>query len=155
MSSLPCKNRNQNQLTKVFSISAWHVNTDLSPLDLDDVKATIDNGTQGKKSKALWEAYKVAAENRDLSFFKNMLREHEERRLQLEQEEAEREAKKAAKEAKKKAKEAANDDADMEDVDEGGEGVKAPKSSKKRKKGIDSDGERSKVSFLYPHFQPH
>lgn len=129
------------------------MNTDLSPLDLDDIKATVDNGTQGKKSKALWEAYKIASENRDLSYFKNMLREHEERRLQLEQEEAEREAKKAAKEAKKKAKEAAaNDDVDMEDVDEGGEGVKAPKSSKKRKKEMDSDGERIKVSFLYPPF---
>jgi len=104
----------------------------------------------------LWEAYKVAAENHDLSYFKNMLREHEERRLQLEQEEAEREAKKAAKEAKKKSKEAAaDDDVDMDDADEGGEGVKAPKSSKKRKKVVDSDGERTKVSFLYPPFQPY
>jgi hypothetical protein len=127
------------------------VNTDLSPLDLDDIKTTVDNGTQGKRSKLLWEAYKVAAENRDLAYFKNMLREHEERRLQLEQEEAEREAKKAAKEAKKKVKEAAADDIDMEDADEGGDGVKAPKSSKKRKKEVDSDGERSKVSFLYFH----
>jgi hypothetical protein len=126
------------------------VNTDLSPLDLDEIKTTVDDGTQGKKSKALWEAYKVAAENRDLSYFKNMLREHEERRLQLEQEEVEREAKKAAKEAKKKAKEVTLDDVDMEDVDEGGEGVKAPKSSKKRKKGAESDGERSKVSFCLP-----
>jgi hypothetical protein len=125
------------------------VNTDLSPLDLDDIKTTVDNGTQGKRSKLLWEAYKVAAENRDLAYFKNMLREHEERRLQLEQEEAEREAKKAAKEAKKKVKEAA-DDVDMEDAD-GGEGVKASKSSKKRKKEVESDGERSKVSFLYLH----
>ena len=125
------------------------MNTDLSPLNLDDIKATVENGTQGKRSKLLWEAYKVAAENRDLSYFKNMLREHEERRIQLEQEEADREAKKAAKEAKKKAKEAvADDDGDMEDADEG---VKAPKSSKKRKKEVDSDGERIKVSFLYPH----
>ena len=129
------------------------MNTDLSPLDLDDIKATVDKATQGKKSKALWEAYKVAAENRDLTYFKNMLREHEERRLQLEQEEAEREAKKAAKEAKKKAKEAAGDgDVDMEDGDEGVEGVKAPKSSKKRKKEIDSDGEPIKVCFFPSSF---
>jgi hypothetical protein len=122
-------------------------------LDLDDIKATVENGIQGKKSKALWEAHKVAAENRDLTFFKDMLREHEERRLQLEQEEAEREAKKAAKEAKKKAKEAAaDDDVDMEDVDEGGESVKAPKSTKKRKKEAESDGERIKVSSLYLRF---
>jgi sRNA-binding protein len=122
----------------------------LSPLNIEDIKSAVNDGKQGKKSKALWDAYKVVSEQHDLAYFKNMLAEHEERRRQLEQEEAERAAKKAAKEAKKKSKEAAADeDAEMEDVEEDGEGAKAPKSSKKRKKDVDSEGETSKVRFRH------
>ena len=132
------------------SHSAWHVNTDLSPLSLEDVKSTVEEGKQGKKSKALWDAYKVASEAHDLVYFKNMLAEHEERRRQIEAEEAEREAKKAAKEAKKKSKDTAGDeDVEMEDVGEDGEGTK--KSSKKRKKETEDDGESGKVRhFPFP-----
>jgi len=131
------------------SRSAWHVNTDLSPLSLEEIKATVDDAKQGKKSKALWDAYKVASEAHDLVYFKNMLAEHEERRRQIEAEEAEREAKKAAKEVKKKTKDAAgDDDVEMEDAGENGEAVK--KSSKKRKKETESDGDSGKVLNFPP-----
>ena len=51
----------------------WFYDTDLQPLDLDEVKQMVEKGEQGNKTNALWQAYKVAAEGHDLLYFKNML----------------------------------------------------------------------------------
>lgn len=118
--------------------SAWHVNTELLRLDLDEIKGLVASGEQGKKSKKLWEAYEVAAENHELQYFKDMLNEHD-KILQEEQArlmEAEEE-KLAKREKKAKAKVAVDDDGDV-DMAESDEPPKK-KSSNKRKKDADED----------------
>lgn len=127
--------------------SAWQVNTELAPLDLDDIKAAVEKDDQGKKTKSLWEAWKVAAEGHDLEHFKKMLSEHE-KALQADREEkAEAEAKKEAKKDKTRRKSGIQDeDVEMEDADADASGDKKAKAgSKKRKKDDDSDGEAPKV----------
>jgi hypothetical protein len=99
------------------------------------------------KSKSLIAAHKVAAENHNLEYFKEMLLAHTEAIAAEEQAQKERDAaKEAAKAAKKDKKvkrksEAADEDVDMEDVDDDS------KKSKKRKKAVESDDET--VSRLY------
>ena len=114
--------------------------------------------------KSLQDAYKLATEDKDLEYYKNVLavwqdeeRSRAEERAEMEAEDArlaEERAKAAEdaengeedatkKEKKKKAprkSKAADEDVEME-------GAEAPKSSKKRKKAADSDGE-DKVSFM-------
>lgn len=115
--------------------SGWIPNTDLTPLEPEQCKDVPEKG----KTKALLEAYKVAAEGHDIDHFKNMLMEHESFVQQEEEVRAQKEAEKAAKAEKKKRKSEvkADDDVEMEDADE-----EAPKkSSKKRKKDAGSDDE--------------
>jgi hypothetical protein len=136
------------------------INTNLTPLDPEECK----NPGNGKMAKTLASAYKVAAENHDLDYFKKLLRtwQEEEEAIREEQEAlaAEQErlaAEKAAKgedgtkeEASKPKKKAprkskvADDEMDMEEVE-------APKSTKKRKKEVESDADGPKVRKNAPH----
>jgi hypothetical protein len=122
------------------------------------VKKDVETGKQGKKNKALWEAYKVAAEGHDLEHFKTVLANHEAAMQQdveqREQKEIEKKEK-AEKSAKRKSTAAADsEDVEMDDAD----GTAAPsakkaKATKKRKKGEESDGENEKVWFqLFVYF---
>ena len=92
-------------------------------------------------SIALYNAHQLASENHDLEYFKNLLREFEEARLE---EEAAKEAARAAKVAKtpKKGKKSQDtvDDADDEDVEMGDaeEAEKKSKATKKRKADDDT-----------------
>ncbi|KAF2835482.1 hypothetical protein M501DRAFT_941806 [Patellaria atrata CBS 101060] len=127
----------------------WINNTDLVPLDVDEVKRQVESNEQGKKSRVLWKAYQVAAEESTLDDFKTMLLDFEKERLQEEErkaaEVAEKEAKKE-KAAKRKSKDAksADDDVEMADADEE---VEAPKSSKsKKRKAPDEEADGAKAS---------
>jgi hypothetical protein len=100
----------------------------------------------------LIQAYHVAAEGHDLEYFKTMLLDHQ-KALQEDQERREaREAAKAEKaervDKKKRKSVAAEDDedVDMEDAEQEGK-VEPKKSSKKRKKEVESDGDDEKVCF--------
>ncbi|OCL02347.1 hypothetical protein AOQ84DRAFT_382766 [Glonium stellatum] len=129
---------------------AWQVNTDLQPLDMDEIKRDVAENNQGKKTKALWEAYKVAADEHDLQWFKDMLVEHEKALVKDMEEKAAEDAKKQSKKDKTRRKSNAVDDEDdaeieMDDVGEDGEApLKKTKATKKRKKDADSDGETEK-----------
>ena len=129
------------------SHSAWIPNTDLTPITAEECRDAPEKG----KSKLLIEAFKVAGEEHDIDYFKDMIIAHEEA-MQVEKDakaekEAEKEAEKAQKAAakatksdkkKRKSEVKADDDVEMEDVDE------APKkSSKKRKKDAESDDEET------------
>ncbi|KAN0072969.1 hypothetical protein V8E54_009083 [Elaphomyces granulatus] len=125
---------------------AWIPNTDLTPLDTE----TCKDVSEKSKTKPLLAAYKVAAENHDLQYFKSLLADHQ-RAVQLEAEE--REAKAAAKAAakaqkdekkkKRKSIEVAEEPEDGE-LGEDQEAGKKVKSAKKRKKDVESDGENEK-----------
>ncbi|OCK83847.1 hypothetical protein K432DRAFT_162271 [Lepidopterella palustris CBS 459.81] len=133
---------------------AWQVNTDLQPLDVEEVKQAVKENNQGKKTKALWEAYHVAAEEHDLQWFKAMLLEHDKAIAADIEEKAAAEAKKQEKKEKSRRKSTAveeNEDIEMNDVDEDGDlpPTKA-KASKKRKKDTDSDGETEKQPAKTP-----
>ncbi|KAK8164419.1 hypothetical protein IWX90DRAFT_416191 [Phyllosticta citrichinensis] len=128
---------------------AWQVNTDLMPLDMDDVKKQVASDEQGKRSKALWEAWQVTSENHDLDYFKNLLMDHEKAVAKDAEERAAKEAEKAAKEAEK-AEKAAKKDKRKSKASAGDEDVKmdddavdaetpAKKTSKKRKKEAESE----------------
>lgn len=114
------------------------------------MKKDVESGNQGKKNKALWEAYQIAAEGHELSHFKQMLQAHEqamqddlEQREQKEQQKKEK-AEKAAKRKSGVVDEA--EDVDMEDAgDAAAPSAKKAKGSKKRKKDDESDGENDKV----------
>jgi hypothetical protein len=124
--------------------SAWIPNTDLTPLDPAEVKDFSEKG----KTKSLIGAYHVAAEAHPLSYFKDMLLDHQKAMQEDQELREQREAAKAAKAGKKKRKsDAADDDVDMEDAN-AGEEVETKKSSKKRKKDIESEGDEEKVGGL-------
>lgn len=123
---------------------AWIPNTELTPLTPEMCKEAIEKG----KPKALLAAYKVALEQHDLQYFKDLLADHQ---RALQQEAEAREAKAAAKadrEEKKKKRKSMEVVEDQEDVDmaevEEEEGKK-PKATKKRKKDVDSEGEAEKT----------
>jgi hypothetical protein len=125
--------------------SAWQVNTELQRLDMDEIKDIVDRGDQGKKAKALWGAYEIAAKNHDLQYFKDMLNEHdkvmqEEQALLM----AKEEEKQAKKERKSKAKEVADKDGDVDMADS--DAAPKKKASNKRKKA--SDEEAPKVGHF-------
>lgn len=129
--------------------SAWQVNYDLLPFNMDDVKKEVAAGISSKKNKALSEAYVIAAEGHDLEWFKTMLKEHEQAMQEdfmAKEAKAEEKARKAEKAAKRKSAAAGDvsDDVEMEDAGEDAAPKKA-KASKKRKKEDDSDGEPDKV----------
>jgi hypothetical protein len=134
--------------------SGWQLNTELMLLDIDDVKGIVERGEQGKKSKALWSAYQVAAEGHDLQWFRDLLEEHESQRRAAEEasiaaEEARlaaEEEKKAKKEKKQRSKKD-DEDVEMEDAEEGAE---KKKPTKKRKK---EDGETDTPKVHIPSTQ--
>lgn len=114
---------------------------------MDELKGMVERNEQGKKSKALWNAFEVASEEHDLDYFKGVLRDAERARQEEIQKLEEAEAKKAEKKEKGKRKSTAgvaDDDVEMEDADADAE-TKKSKPSKKRKKDAESDGE-GKVS---------
>jgi len=114
---------------------AWQVNTDLLPLDIDEVKRAVQNNESAGKNKALWSAYEVAAEEHDLDHFKSMLADHENTLIELRKEEEEKEAKKveaAEKKAKRKSIAAVDADTEMEDAP-AEDAPKKAKTTKKRK----------------------
>ena len=131
--------------------SAWQVNTDLLPFDLEEVKKDVETGNQGKRNKALWEAYQIAAEGHDLAYFKEMLSAHETAMQEdLEQKEQKEQQKKEKTEKAAKRKSTAaekSEDVDMEDADAATSAKKA-KATKKRKKDDESDGESEKVCTM-------
>ncbi|KAF2270614.1 hypothetical protein CC78DRAFT_596243 [Lojkania enalia] len=129
---------------------AWQVNTDLQPLVVEDIKKDVSSGNQGKKSKALWDAYQIAAEDHDINWFKEMLNDHEKAVQADVEEKAAAEAKKQEKKekaARRKSAAAAEESEDDEMEGAGDEDVsstKKAKLSKKRKKDAESDGEQEK-----------
>ncbi|KAF2707779.1 hypothetical protein K504DRAFT_383308 [Pleomassaria siparia CBS 279.74] len=133
---------------------AWQVNTELQPFDLDEVKKEVAAGNTTKKSKALWQAYEIAAKGHDLDYFKAMLNDHD-KALQDELEkmavESEEEVKPEKKTGKRKSIAAEeSDDIDMEDVDgDAAPSAKKAKASKKRKKDAESDGEQEKACLSF------
>jgi len=137
-----------NISSDALSSSAWQVNTDIEPLDVENVREVVERGEQGKKTKALWSAYEVAAEQNPLQHFKDILMDHQKAVVQ-EQEKADeaaaRKAEKAAKKEKRKSKDAVDDeDVEMEDaVDVAA--AKKPKSKKRKKEATDEEDEPEKV----------
>ena len=119
----------------LLSTSSWTPNTDLEPIDIEE----IHKAEQGKKTKSLWAAYQIAKEDHDLQYFKDMLVRHqkelEEEHERRAQEAAERQARKDKK-SKRKSKDTVDEDEVMEDVPEADADAKK---SKKRKKGVDED----------------
>jgi len=135
-----------NSLTT--SSSAWQVNTDLLPFDLDEVKKDVESGNQAKKNKALWDAYQIAAEGHELAWFKEMLSAHESAMAedieQREQKEAQKKEK-AEKSAKRKSTAVdESEDVEMEDADGATPSTKK-KATKKRKKTDETEDENDKV----------
>lgn len=135
---------------EMLHYSAWIPNTDLTPLDPESCKDVSEKG----KQKQLIAAYKVAAENHDLQYFKDLLADHQ---RAIQQEAEDREAKEAAKAAakaekeqkkkKRKSAEVAEEPEDVEMAEAGEEeGKKATKATKKRKKDAESEAEAEKVS---------
>jgi hypothetical protein len=116
---------------------------------MDELKESVAKGDQGKKSKALWSAFQVASEDRDLDYYRNLLEDHEKGLKEAEEAAAAAEEarvaaeaeKKAKKEQKKKSKDA-DGDVEMEDAD----GEKK-KPTKKRKKE-DGETDTPKVSYM-------
>lgn len=135
------------------------INTALTPLD---PKECLEK-PKAKMTKALQEAYKLGSENHPIEYYKKVLNMWQEEEQKIAKELAEQEAeqarlaeemkaqeaedaeKMAAEEAAKPKKKAprkskgGSEDVEMEDAEA------APKSSKKRKKAADSDGEGTQV----------
>nr|OQO30553.1 hypothetical protein B0A51_01179 [Rachicladosporium sp. CCFEE 5018] len=130
----------------------WLINSSLKPLDPEECHTK----PQGKMTKALTEAYRIATEKHELDYFKKILRDFDEETARIaaeyaqkEEEAAARAAEKAEKEgeenveaegkekkkkAPRKSKGGDDEDVEMEDAD-------VTKSTKKRKKDAESDGE--------------
>lgn len=112
---------------------SWTPNTDLTDLD----PTTVADLITPKMRKDLQAAHLLAAEQNDLDYYKNVLREFEEQRL------ANLEAKAAkSRTPKKKTAEAAVDDdgdLDMADADEGADAEGSEKKSKPKKRKADDD----------------
>lgn len=137
------RSQSSSSLQLLTCCSAWQVNTELLPFDLEEVKKDVEAGNSAKKNKQLWGAYEIAAEGRDLAEFKKMLLEHEEA---LQKDAEAREAKEAEKmekkekAAKRKSTAADSEDVDMEDADGATPSAKKTKATKKRK-ADSSDGD--------------
>lgn len=130
--------------------SAWQVNTELTRLDLEDVKRAVDNNDQGKKAKNLWEAWKVASEGHTLEYFKQLLMDHEKAMAEDAQERAAKEAEKAEKAAKKARRKSKGGDDDVEMEDAAGSSDSASKKSAKKRKN-DAEGNDEKVSSWWSY----
>jgi hypothetical protein len=112
---------------------------------MEELKETVSTGVQGKRTKQLWNAFEVAAEEHDLAYFKDMLLDHERRVIQERQEQEDKEAKKleqSAKKASRKSLPAATEDGDQDDTTADA----APKkSAKKPKRKAETDDDTLKV----------
>jgi hypothetical protein len=115
---------------------------------MDELKEIAASGQQGKRSKQLWNAFEVAAEEHDLAYFKDMLLDHERRVIQERQEQEDKEAKKleqSAKKAGRKSLPAASEDVEMD----GATSDAAPKkSAKKSKRKAEADDDALKVRIV-------
>jgi hypothetical protein len=131
--------------------SAWQVNTEIRDLDMDELKGMVARNEQGKRTKQLWNAFEVAAEEHDLDYFKKMLVEHEKRVIMEQQELEEKEAKKEEKEAKKASRKslpAATEDVEMEDATSDAAPKKKKAPAKRKASALkegESEGEALKV----------
>ncbi|KAL1635556.1 hypothetical protein SLS56_001608 [Neofusicoccum ribis] len=126
---------------------AWQVNTELTRLDLSEVKEAVEKNEQGKKAKNLWEAWKVASEGHDLEYFKQLLMDHEKAMMEDAEERAAKEAEKAekvAKKAKRKSKGGEDEDVEMEDAAGSSDSTSKKSSAKKRKKDADAEADGEK-----------
>ncbi|KAM5373823.1 hypothetical protein ACJZ2D_006785 [Fusarium nematophilum] len=103
----------------------WVPNTSLTELTPEKAQNTITE----KMRKDLKEAFILAAEDNSVEYYKDMLKQFQEELIA--QEEARREAAATPKKSKKGKAKAADDDVDMEDVDDAAQ--EKSKSSKKRK----------------------
>ncbi|KAI0594332.1 hypothetical protein F4775DRAFT_574303 [Biscogniauxia sp. FL1348] len=114
---------------------SWTPNTDLSELDAETVTDLITP----KMRKDLQSAHQLAAEQNDLDYYKNVLREFEEQRLA--KLEAKNNKKKTPKKASKASEAAADEDGDIEmaDAEEGGEGETSEKKSKSKKRKAEEE----------------
>lgn len=126
-------------------------------MDIATIKEEVAVGNIGKKkkTKALWEAYEVAAEGHDLAYFKEMLDSHEKVMIQdAEEKEAAAAAKAEAKEKKKKNRKssAAADEMDV-DVDAETPSSKAKPSKKRKKEAEEGDAETEKVCVFHLELQ--
>lgn len=120
------------------------------PLEVDDIKRTVETGDSGKKTKALWEAYQIAAEQHDLNYFKEMLVEHEKRVIQEQRDFEEKQAKKDTEEVKKpkqkrKSETTIAEDTEMEDAGGDEDQKKSKKTNKRKIKEPETEGEAPKV----------
>ena len=134
--------------------SAWIVNTDLQPFALHG----LTEEQTDKKTTRLAAAYRIAREQHDLDWFKNLLKEHQES-LQA------KEKVSIAKATKRRVNRRSgrvvepdedvdiDDDLDDMDVDDDNVDEKKPK-SKKRKKDVNSDDEDSKVRIRHHPLSP-
>ena len=113
--------------------SAWMPNTDLTPLNLDEIK----NAEMKGKTKLLAAAYAIAAEDHSLDHYKTMLSDHQAAVDADAEAEAERQAKKASKSKRKSVDASAAGNDDEMDVDE--ETTTQKSKSKKRKKDAQED----------------
>ncbi|KAI1488165.1 hypothetical protein F5X96DRAFT_105181 [Biscogniauxia mediterranea] len=114
---------------------SWTPNTDLSELDAETVTDLITP----KMRKDLQSAHQLAAEQNDLDYYKNVLREFEEQRLA--KLEAKNNKKKTPKKGGKASEAAADEDGDIEmaDAEEGGEGETSEKKSKSKKRKAEEE----------------
>ncbi|KAF2750632.1 hypothetical protein M011DRAFT_395504 [Sporormia fimetaria CBS 119925] len=138
---------------------AWEVNTSLQPIDIEKIKSEVEAGNNGKrkKTRALWEAYQVAAEEHDLDWFKSMLMAHEQALAKDLEEQAEKAAEDAKKqdlkEKKAKRKSTAtvkDDDTDMEDADAAEQPTSKKAKGTKRKKQEETDDEQPEKPVKTP-----
>lgn len=132
-----------------FVCSAWMLNTELTPLDVESVTNPSEKG----KSKVLLRAYEKAAEQNDLNHFKEMLIDHQKAIQEDQEAQAEREAKRTSK-VKRKSTDVAAQAEDVDHMDLDQEASEAKPRSKKRKKEVDSEAGDEKVrssSYIVRH----
>ncbi|KAF1975772.1 hypothetical protein BU23DRAFT_67437 [Bimuria novae-zelandiae CBS 107.79] len=128
---------------------AWQPNTELLPFDIEAIKKDVEAGNNAKKSKALWDAYVIAAEGHDLQYFKDLLINHEKALADdelVQETKREEKAEKVKKAAKRKSTAGVEgEDVEMEDADDtAAPSAKKAKPSKKRKKEAGSEGDEEK-----------
>lgn len=125
--ALVCHVSSINKLTSCL-YSGWVPNSDLIELD----PATVLDVKMDKMRKDLQAAHKLASENHDLEYYKEVLQQYQEELLEQEQAKAAKAAAKAATPSKKKAQASADEDADVDMAD--ADDAEAPAKEKKAKK---------------------
>ncbi|KAI0383852.1 hypothetical protein F5Y04DRAFT_22615 [Hypomontagnella monticulosa] len=131
---------------------SWTNNTDLSELDPSTVASMITT----KMRKDLQNAHLLAAEQYDLDYYKNVLREFEEQRLAKIEAKRNKKSKKATKAVETTAADEDEDiempDADIEEPEEAEPAEKKPK-SKKRKADDETNTPQRADSVKKPKFK--